>query len=54
MLTYLALGAVIIVAVYTVLFGLEILKQKNYSGFIAVMLLALIVTGLPVYVLFFK
>ena len=54
MLTYLALGAVIIVGVYTVLFGIEIMKQKNYPGFIAVMLLAGTITGLPVYVLFFR
>ncbi|MCL6588901.1 MAG: hypothetical protein K6U80_03010 [Firmicutes bacterium] len=54
MLTYLALGAVLITAVYTVLFGIEVLKQKNYLGFIAVMLLAGAITGLPVYVLFFR
>jgi hypothetical protein len=54
LLTYLALGAVLIAAVYTVLFALEIKRQKNYPGFFAVMFLALAITGLPVYVLFFK
>ena len=49
-----ALVIVLIIAFYTILFGLEEWKQKNYSGCCAIILLALAETALPVYVLFLK
>lgn len=50
------LGAAIpiLVALYTVLFGWDNLRQKNYSATIALMVLALAIAGLPVYILFIK
>jgi hypothetical protein len=53
MFSYLAVAVTIIIAFYTVLFGLEILKTKNYGGFIAVVFLAVTIVGLPVYLLYF-
>jgi hypothetical protein len=54
MLSFLAMAVTLIIAFYTVLFGWDILKAKNYGGFIAVVFLAVTIVGLPVYLLFFK
>lgn len=54
MLKLLSAAVPILVALYTVLFGLDNLRQKNYSATIALMVLALTIAGLPVYILFFK
>jgi hypothetical protein len=43
----------LIVAFYTVLYGLEILKEQNRVGAVAVMILALAIMVLPVYMLYF-
>lgn len=43
----------LIVAFYTVLYGLEIFQEKNIAGAIAVMALALAIVALPVYMLYF-
>lgn len=43
----------LVVAFYTTLYGMEIWREKNYSGSIAVMVLGTIVAGLPIYILFF-
>jgi hypothetical protein len=53
MFPYLAVVVTLIVAFYTVVFGVEILKTKNYGGFIAVVCLAATIVGLPLYLLFF-
>lgn len=53
MLSYLAVAVTLFIAFYTVLFGWDILKTKNYGGFIAVVFLAATIVGLPVYLLFF-
>jgi hypothetical protein len=54
MLSYLAIAVALLIAFYTVLFGLDILKDQNYGGFIAVVILAATIVGLPVYLLFFR
>jgi hypothetical protein len=54
MFSYLALTAPLVIAFYTVLFGIDLLKIKNYGGFIAVVLLAGTIVGLPIYLLFFR
>jgi hypothetical protein len=43
----------LIVAFYTVLYGLEVFKEKNSGGAVAIMFLALIIVALPVYMLYF-
>jgi hypothetical protein len=48
-----ALIVTLIVAFYTVLYGLEILREKNIVGAVAVMVLALATVALPVYMLYF-
>ncbi len=53
-MSYIAFFAVLIVAFYTILYSLEILKEKNYSGFIAIIFLAIITVTLPFYFLFLK
>jgi hypothetical protein len=54
MFSYLAMAVALIIAFYTVVFGVDILKTKNYGGFIAVVFLAATIVGLPVYMLFFR
>jgi len=51
---YIIMVGVLLVAAYTVLFGMEILKEKNYLGFAAVIILVAAIIGLPVYLLFFR
>ncbi len=51
---YLAMLLVAVIAFYTVLFGLEEWRSKNYGGGLAVMLLALLCLGLPCFMLFLK
>jgi hypothetical protein len=48
MFSYLAMAVALIIAFYTVVFGVDILKTKNYGGFIAVVFLAATIVGLPV------
>ncbi|TCL65306.1 hypothetical protein EDC14_101754 [Hydrogenispora ethanolica] len=50
--SYVAMLGVLLVAFYTVLFGLEQWREKNYGGGLAVMVLALLCIGLPFYMLF--
>lgn len=52
MLGYLAFAITLIIAFYTVLFALENYREKNLIGFWAILLLALISTVLPFYMLF--
>jgi len=54
MLNYLALAVVSLISIYTALFSLEVLRKKNYSGFTALIILAVLVTALPFYILFLK
>jgi hypothetical protein len=54
MFSYLALTTSLVIAFYTVLFGVDLLKIKNYGGFIAVVLLAVTIVGLPIYFLLFR
>lgn len=49
---YLAMLVVLVIAFYTVLFGLENLKEKNVVGFIAISFLALVIIAIPFYMLF--
>lgn len=51
-MNYLAFGIVLIIAFYTVLFGIDNYREKNLLGFWAILLLALIITALPFYMLF--
>lgn len=53
-LRFFAMAFTLIVAFYTILFGWENYRQKNYSGAVALAVLALTIAGLPVYFLFFK
>jgi hypothetical protein len=52
-LAIIAVAITLIVAFYTVLYGLEVLKEKNLGGAIAIMALALVIVVLPVYMLYF-
>ncbi len=54
MLNYLAFATVLIIAFYTVLFAVENYRQKNFVGFWAVLLLALVITALPFYIIFLQ
>lgn len=54
MVPYLAMLLVLIVAFYTVLFGLENWKEKNYRGFAGLIFLALVTIILPFYMLFLR
>jgi hypothetical protein len=54
MLRYIALAIVLIIAMYTILFGIEEWKQKNYSGSFAIIFLACVVVALPFYILLLK
>lgn len=49
-----AVAFTLVIAFYTVLFGWDNFQQKNYSGAVALVVLALTIAGLPVYLLFFK
>lgn len=51
---YLGMLVVSIIAFYTVLYGLEIKKQKNNLGFFAVVALSVTVIIFPLYLLFFR
>jgi len=51
---YLIMLGVLLVAGYTVLYGLEVLKEKNYLGFAAVIVLVGAIIALPVYLLFLR
>lgn len=54
MLNLLILIGVLLVGVYTLLFGIQNLKERNYLGFWAVMFLTAVVVSLPLYLIFFK
>jgi hypothetical protein len=43
----------ILIGSYTVLFDIAFLKERNYLGFYAIILLTIVTVGLPVYLLFF-
>lgn len=49
---YLAFAIALIIAFYTILFAIETYRDKNPLGFWAVLILALIITALPFYMLF--
>ena len=51
---YIAIFIAALVALYTILFALENWKEKNRSGAIAIILLALVELCLPFYLLVFK
>jgi len=51
---YLIMLGVLLVAGYTVLYGVEVLKEKNYLGFAAVIVLVGAIIALPVYLLFLR
>ncbi|HOJ77091.1 MAG TPA: hypothetical protein PLZ08_04705 [Bacillota bacterium] len=51
---YAAMLLVLLVATYTVLFGIEHLKTKNYLAFFALLFLALSIIVLPFYMLFIR
>lgn len=51
---YVAMLLVSIVAAYTVLFGIEHLKDKNYLAFFVLIFLALSIIVLPFYMLFIR
>ncbi|MGE5582750.1 MAG: hypothetical protein ACM3X9_09455 [Bacillota bacterium] len=51
---YVAFLVVLVIAFYTVVFALEILKTKNYSGFLAIIFLTLAIIALPFYYLFLR
>jgi hypothetical protein len=53
-MAYLAVLFTVLVALYTVFFGVEQWREKNYSGFFAIILLALVIVGLPFYILFMQ
>jgi hypothetical protein len=53
-MSYLAFLVVVVISFYTVLFGLEELKAKNYHGFFAIIFLVLMIMTLPFYFLFLK
>lgn len=52
MIGYLAFGTVLIIAFYTILFAIDNYHAKNKIGFWAILLLALLSTALPFYMLF--
>ncbi|HOP74025.1 MAG TPA: hypothetical protein PLC07_03090 [Bacillota bacterium] len=54
MAQYLIMLGVLLVAGYTVLYGVEVLKEKNYLGFAAVIVLVGAIIALPVYLLFLR
>jgi hypothetical protein len=51
---YLTMLLILIVAFYTVLFGIENWKEKNYRGFLGITLLALTIVLLPFYLIFLR
>ncbi len=51
-MSYLAFAIVLVISFYTILFALETYREKNPLGFWAILLLALIITTLPFYMLF--
>jgi hypothetical protein len=52
-MSVIAVIVTLIVAFYTVIYGLEIFREKNPVGAMAVMALALAIVALPVYMLYF-
>lgn len=53
MLNVLILLLVTIIAAYTGIFGFQTLKERNYLGFGAIIVLTVAIMALPVYLLFF-
>jgi hypothetical protein len=51
---YLGMLVALIIAFYTLVFGLETWKEKNQIGFFALAALSITVVALPLYVLFFR
>lgn len=51
-MSYLAFAIVLIIAFYTILFAIEIYREKNHLGFWAILILALTIIALPFYMLF--
>ena len=53
-MAYLAMALVLIIAFYTILFGVEQWQEKNYGGALAIMVLAAVVVGVPFVMLFLR
>jgi hypothetical protein len=54
MISILAFIGIIIICIYTILFSITELKNKNYPGFIGIILLVIAILGLPFYLMFLK